>query len=91
MNSLIDLVIKNGSIIDLVIFMMGMAVAGYITILKHRLDKKEKQISELKEKYHLLDRHVLIMSHNLSLALKRKLHKQMPSGEWSTSNPLTED
>jgi hypothetical protein len=91
MNSLIDLIINKGSIIDLIIFMLGMAVVAYVGILKHRLDKKERQIAELKEKYHLLDRHTLIMSHNLSLAIKRPLHKQMPGSEWTTHNPLTED
>jgi hypothetical protein len=91
MNSLIDLIINKGSIIDLIIFMMGMAVVAYVGILKHRLDKKDKQVSELKEKYHLLDRHTLIMSHNLELGLNKKLHTQMPHGEWSTHSPLTEN
>ena len=86
-----DLIIANGSVVDLIIFMMGMGVAGYVVLLKRRLDEKKKEIKELKEKYHLLDRHVLIMSHNLSLAIKRPLHKQMHGGEWATTNPLTEN
>ena len=59
--------------------------------LNEQIQSLKTSNSKLKEKYYLLDRHTLLMSHNLQLAIKKRLHKQMPGGEWSSCNPLVDD
>ncbi len=91
MGALVEVMLREGSIVDLINFMLGIGVVGYIMIIKRKLDRKEQQINELREKYHLLNNMTEKVALFIEPIIKRKLIRQAPGGEWTANNPLSGD
>ena len=91
MGALIEIIVTKGSIVDLIIFMMGMGGVGYIIILKRILAEHKEELKLLRGRYHLLNDMTGKMAIFLEPVIKRKLIRQAADGEWSPSNPLNGD
>jgi len=91
MGALIDLIIAEGSVIDLILLMAIIGLTGYVLILKRRVEVNTVDLKEAKNKYHLLNNMVEKVALFIEPIIKRKLIKQAPGQEWTANNPLSGD
>lgn len=85
-----DMIIADGSVVDLINFFLGFGVVAYISLQRTQIRRLKKSNTELKEKYELLNGHMKTLSIILQPVVKRKLISERENGEWGTYNVLND-
>lgn len=85
-----DWIAANGTPVDLVIFLLGMMVVSYIIFIQKRLiDELRHEASELRKKYHQVDK----LTYGIAIAIQRKtgIKLQNQSADGKGENALHRD